>query len=185
MTATDPHDDEFDDAVSRDPELDPAANVPSISRQKAEIVVAALLCVLGVMVLWDSYSAGAGWSEGMGPQTGYFPARIGWIFFGLSVFVFQHVIRHPSDEVFVTLPQLKQVAKVLIPLVIYIALIAPLGIYVASAIFIAAFMIIVGGSRWSTIALTAILLPLLAFWVFETQFLVPLPKGPLETALGY
>jgi hypothetical protein len=23
------------------------------------------------------------------------------------------------------------------------------------------------------------------FWLFETMILIPLPKGPLETALGY
>ena len=31
----------------------------------------------------------------------------------------------------------------------------------------------------------AIVIPLILFWLFEIAFLIPLPKGPLETALGY
>ena len=33
--------------------------------------------------------------------------------------------------------------------------------------------------------LTALLVPVVCFWVFELQFRVPLPKGPLEAMLGY
>lgn len=184
MTAMDSNED-FDEAVVRPAELDPEADVPGVSRRTMEICISGVLVVLGAMVLVDSYGIGAGWSEGLGPESGYFPSRVGWIFLALSVLVLVQAIRRPSDEVFVTVPQLLQVVRVLVPLAVYVALIAPLGIYVASALFIAGFMMIVGGSRWVTVLATAILLPLLAFWVFELQFQVPLPKGPLETALGY
>ena len=80
---------------------------------------------------------------------------------------------------------LRQVVRVLGPLVLFVALIGPLGIYVASAIFILVFMGVVGTSRWWSIALTAVLVPIVCFWIFELQFRVPLPKGPLEAALGY
>ena len=185
MTALETRDDETDAAVSRPAELDPDANVPGVSARLAEIIMAGLLVLLGAVVLWDSYGIGAGWTEGLGPESGYFPARVGWIFLAISVFLLFQAFRRPADEVFVTLPQLKQVARILLPLIVYIALIRPLGIYVASALFIAGLMIIVGGSRWVTLLIIPIALPLLAFWVFELQFQVPLPKGPLETALGY
>lgn len=174
-----------DPAVVQPTELIADTAVPHVTRRTAEICVALLLFLGGVAVLWDSYSVGAGWSEGLGPQTGFFPARIGWLFVPLSLFVLVSALRRPSDEVFVTLPQAKQVLRVLVPLVIFVALIEPLGMYVASALFIAGFMLIVGGSRWFSIPITAVTLPLLAFWVFEIQFQVPLPKGPLESALGY
>lgn len=90
-----------------------------------------------------------------------------------------------DDEVFVTYAQLGQVARVLGPLVVFVALVSPLGIYAASAIFIVAFMTIVGTSRWWSVLLTAVLVPVACFWIFELQFRVPLPKGPLEAALGY
>lgn len=185
MTAFETRDDEIDAAVSRPPELDPEAKQPGVSARTAEIFTAGLLVLLGAVVLWDSYGIGAGWTEGLGPESGYFPARVGWIFFALSVFLLLQAFRRPADEIFVTVPQLKQVARILLPLILYIALIRPLGIYVASALFIATLMLIVGGSRWFMLVLIPIALPLLAFWVFELQFQVPLPKGPLEITLGY
>lgn len=185
MTAMESGADDIDEAVSRPAELDPDANVPSISARTMEIVVAILLVLVAITVLWDSYGIGAGWTEGLGPESGYFPAKLGWVFLALAIFLTFQAFRRRSDEVFVTLPQLKQVAKILIPLTLYIALIKPLGIYVASALFIAGLMLIVGGSKWYSILLTAVGAPLLAFWVFELQFQVPLPKGPLEIHLGY
>lgn len=176
---------DLDEGVSRSAELAPDANVPGISRKTMEFFTSLVLIIIAAFVLWDSYQVGAGWSDGMGPETGYFPSKVGWIFLGLSGFVLFQAIQRDEGEVFVTLPQLKMVAKVLAPLVIYIALIKPLGIYLSSMLFIAGFMLIVGGSRPLTILITAVTLPLLAFWVFEMQFMVPLPKGPIEAALGY
>ncbi|WP_164919732.1 tripartite tricarboxylate transporter TctB family protein, partial [Hansschlegelia zhihuaiae] len=87
--------------------------------------------------------------------------------------------------VLVTWAQLAMVAKVFVPLAGFVALIEPLGIYVASALFTLVFMPLVGGARWLSVILTSTLVPLAAFWVFEKQFLVPLPKGPLEAVFGY
>jgi len=153
-----------------------------ISRRLVEIVTALSLIGLAAIVLYDSHGRGAGWDGG--PQNGFFPARVGWIFLAASLFILWQASRR-EDGVFVTYVQLGQVARVLGPLVLFVALIAPLGIYVASAIFIVAFMAVVNTSRWWSIALTAVLVPIICFWVFELQFRVPLPKGPLEAALGY
>jgi len=156
---------------------------PGLSRRPVEILTALALIALGSLVLYDSYGRGAGWDGG--PQNGFFPARIGWIFMAASLFVLWSALRRADDAVFVTYAQLGQVARVLGPLVLFVALVSPLGIYVASAIFIVAFMTIVGTSRWWSVLLTAVLVPLVCFWIFELQFRVPLPKGPLEAALGY
>jgi putative tricarboxylic transport membrane protein len=72
-----------------------------------------------------------------------------------------------------------------VPLFLYVLGIAYLGIYVASALFMAVFMIMLGSFRWWQTALGVVLVPLVAFWVFEQQFRVPLPKGPIEALLGY
>jgi hypothetical protein len=59
------------------------------------------------------------------------------------------------------------------------------GIYVASAVFIAAFMRMNDGFSWLKIALTSVGVSVTLFFMFEVWFLVPLPKGPLESLLGY
>jgi hypothetical protein len=43
----------------------------------------------------------------------------------------------------------------------------------------------IGRHSWALILLVAVGVPVVAFLVFEVWFLVPLPKGPLETQLGY
>ncbi|MFG1425694.1 tripartite tricarboxylate transporter TctB family protein [Roseixanthobacter glucoisosaccharinicivorans] len=165
-------------------ELEPAtpADERGISRRAAEYVVAAILIAIAGLVLWDSYGRGAGWD--MGPENGYFPARVGWIFLASSIFILVDAFRRPP-EIFVTWVQLSLVARVFLPLLVYVALIKPLGIYVSSALFIVCFMLVAGSRNVFSILATAILVPVICFWVFEIQFLVSLPKGPLEAFLGY
>lgn len=156
---------------------------PGLSRRPVERIISAILIGLACVVLYDSYGRGAGWDNG--PQNGFFPARVGWIFLAASLFILVQSFRSPASGVFVTYEQLGQVVRVLGPLIVFVGLIEPIGLYVASAIFIVIFMAVVATSRWYAIALTAVLVPLVCFWVFEMQFRVPLPKGPLEAALGY
>ncbi len=76
----------------------------------------------------------------------------------------------------------------LIPSAVYVALIdnpwMPLGIYVPSAMFIAAFMRILGKYRWINVVAVSVGTMVAFFLMFEIWFQVPLPKGPLEAALG-
>ena len=153
-----------------------------LSRRVVECAVAALLLVLSALVLWDSYDRGAGWADG--PQSGFFPARVGWLMLIASGFAFITGVRRP-DTVFVRWEQLRQVARVFVPLVLYVLGIEFLGIYVASALFMVFFMVTLGSFRWWSILLAAILVPLITFWVFEQRFHVPLPKGPVEALLGF
>ena len=74
---------------------------------------------------------------------------------------------------------------VLIPSIVYVALIQYLGIYVASAIFILAFMVVIGRENPLKGLAVSAAVPVALFLMFEKWFLVPLPKGPLEAWLGY
>ncbi len=75
--------------------------------------------------------------------------------------------------------------KVFVPSVIYVGLIGFIGIYSASALFIAVFMRWLGRFQWPTIILVSVAVPLSLFLIFELWFLLPLPKGPLEDLFGY
>lgn len=160
------------------------AEASGLSRRSVEFGVAFLLLALAALVVWDNQRIGAGWT-GSGPAAGYFPMRIGVVLGVCAIAVFVQALREGPGEVFATWLQLKRVAQVLVPLTVYVALIGTLGIYVASALYIAAFMVVAGGyPAWKALAL-GVLTNLLMFYVFEIQFKVPLPKGPLEAWLGY
>jgi hypothetical protein len=155
-----------------------------ITTRTAELVTGALLAAFGMLVVVSNYRIGAGWADD-GPQAGYFPMRMGAFILIASIAVLVHALLTNDRSAFVEKEQLRQVATVLLPLVLYVAALQFVGIYVASALFIALFMIFIGKFALWKAAAVAIGINLLLFWVFEVQFLVPLPKGPLESFFGY
>jgi len=153
----------------------------------AELVVALLFVIGGLVVIMDSLRVGIAWGDD-GPKAGYFPFYIGCLLTGAGAFVAVQTIRRWSalaGEVFVTLDRLRPVLTVLVPTIIYVALIAAIGIYVASAIYITGFMIWQGKFRVLPALAAGIAVPLVIFLLFEVWFLIPLPKGPLEHLFGY
>lgn len=168
------------------PEHKPGQDERTVSTRTMELVVAALLMAVAVVVMTDSWRIGAGWAFD-GPQAGYFPFYIGLIMFVSSAVTFaSHALaKTPDMSNFVSRPALWLVLQVLLPSVVYVALIWLVGIYVASAIFIGFFMMWLGKYSLAKTVPVAVAIPIVLFWVFEIAFLIPLPKGPLETALGY
>ncbi len=166
-------------------EIQDGAQERGISRRSVEWAVAFILFALAALVIWDNQRIGAGWDEASGPQAGYFPMRIGIAVAIAALCAAWQAFKHQGDELFATWSQLKGVAQVLVPLTIYIALIGVLGIYVASAVFIATFMRYAGGYAWWKAIALGVVTNIVLFVVFEIQFKVPLPKGPLEAWLGY
>jgi len=155
------------------------------SMRAMELAVAAIIFALGAVVMYDSFRLGNRWADD-GPQPGYFPFYVGLLLCISSVvtFVKNVMARARAEEPFVTRGQLKLVLSVLIPTILYAAIIKPLGIYIASIIFIGWFMRWLGKYSWFKTAAVSIGVMLVFFLTFEIWFKVPLPKGPLEAALG-
>ncbi|MFL5337447.1 MAG: tripartite tricarboxylate transporter TctB family protein [Geminicoccaceae bacterium] len=70
------------------------------------------------------------------------------------------------------------------PTIVYVAAIGWLGIYLASALLIAAFMRVFGRYGYLLCGGLGVAIAVALFLMFEIWFQVPLPKGPLEAALG-
>jgi putative tricarboxylic transport membrane protein len=162
--------------------VEPSAAV--ITRRSAEIAVGVIVAAFALLAIISNYQLGAGWAED-GPQAGYFPLRMGVAILIASIVVIVQAVRKNDRSAFVEHTQLKLVATVLLPLVVYIAAIKFTGIYVASALFVGIFMTLVGKFSWWRSALTGVGISVALFWIFEIMFKVPLPKGPLEHLLGY
>lgn len=153
--------------------------------RSVEIGVAAVMAVFALVVIIGSLQAGIGWGA-EGPQAGFVPFYVGVLLLASSlVNLAAGVMHHFDQRLFAQWDQLGQVLSVLVPTVIYVALVPWIGIYVASALLIALFMRWLGGYGWALVAAISLGMPLACFFVFERWFLVPLPKGPLEAFLGY
>jgi hypothetical protein len=142
----------------------------------------ALLALIGV---YGSLQVGIGWASD-GPRAGFFPFYVSLIILiSCAVNTWQALAAPNDGRVFAEWSQIRQVMWVLVPTIIYVALVPYTGIYVASAILIAFFMRWFGHYSWLVAAAVAVGVPVMTFFMFEVWFLVPLPKGPLESFLGY
>jgi putative tricarboxylic transport membrane protein len=150
----------------------------------ADLVTAVLIMLLGAVVIADSVRLGAGWGTD-GPKSGFFPFWLGTLLVLTSAALIAQAWRRSDSKPFVSRDRLKPVLIVLSPAVGLVVLTQFVGLYVASALYIGGYMRWVGAHRWMTVAALAIGIPLVTFIIFERWFLVPMPKGPLETWLGY
>jgi len=150
----------------------------------ADLTTAVVLMAAGVLVIWDSLRLGIGWGSD-GPQSGFFPFWLAVLLLVSCAAIAWQAWRRASRTAFVTREQLKPVLTTLLPSAGFVVLTQFVGLYVASALFMTFYMRWVGRYGWVPIVLAAVLFPVLTFVIFETWFLVPMPKGPLEAWLGY
>lgn len=153
-----------------------------------EAVVAALLLVLALVVTQASMKLGAGWTSD-GPGSGYFPFYVGVILAIASAGTLYQALlgKKRNTAIFVDGEQLRRVLVVLVPALVFVGAIALVGIYVASAVYIAAFMIFLGKFGWVRSVVIGVVTSALFFLMFEVWFKVPLYKGSFDplSFLGY
>lgn len=163
-----------------------AVDTSLISTRSVELAAMLLLLAAAIFLGWDNWRIGAGWAPD-GPQAGYFPFWLSVLLGLASLWGVFKALRDKElrDEVFVGRSAFGRVLQVFIPTLVFVALVKPLGIYVASFVFVAAFMIFIGKLKvWKSL-LTGLVFSGLMFFIFDTEFNVILPKGPLEAALGF
>lgn len=156
-----------------------------LSQRSMEIVLAILFLAVAVLAIREGLRLGRGWDFD-GPQAGYFPFWVGVLLLGASGLNLARAIAgSDGGRLFASWPRLLLVGRVLLPAVLYGAAIFVVGIYAASAALVLWFMRGMGGFSLRQAVPVAAALVLATFLVFEVWFLVPLPKGPVEHALGF
>jgi hypothetical protein len=156
----------------------------------ADLLTSFALMLVGGVVLYDALRLGAGWGSD-GPQSGFVPFWLALLLGLVSLAIFAKAARGPAGAPFVTRARARPVLQVVLPVAVFVVLIdlpgplPGLGLYVSSGIYLAFYMRWVGRHDWRTIVALAVLVPVVAFLVFEQWFLVPMPKGPLEAWFGY
>ncbi len=150
----------------------------------ADLVTALVLIAVGGVVIADALRLGIGWGL-EGPQSGFFPFWLAVTMAAAAGVIMLRAFRRSAAVPFATPAQLRPVAAVLVPATAMVVVTAGLGLYVASALYLAFYMRWMGGHAWPTIVALGLGVPIVTFVIFETWFLVPMPKGPLEAWLGF
>jgi hypothetical protein len=165
----------------------PADDSPAVAGTRTvEISVYVLLLALSLLLGYDNWRSGMGWAKD-GPQSGYLPFYLCVILAGAALWGLGSTLlsRAKPAKTFVTRDQLRRVMQVFIPTLVFVLVVQWLGIYVASFLLVAGFMRIIGRiALWKSL-LTAVLFALIMFVTFEVAFDVIMPKGPLESLLGF
>jgi Tripartite tricarboxylate transporter TctB family len=170
-------------------EREPSGHEAGISTPAMDLVVAVLLFLIGALVVFDSHRLGSSWGDD-GPQSGYFPFYIGLLLCVSSVatlaqvaFVewkrrgqFSGAVAERRRQ-FVAWGPLKQVLSVLLPATVYVLLVQVIGIYLASALYIALFMLWLGHYTWLRSVTVGLAVSASIYLMFEVWFKVPLFKG--------
>ena len=172
-----------------DPHTSESAQSPALAKNHTvDAVVAAILFVIGTVVVVEARRLGAGWTSD-GPGAGYFPFYIGLILCIASLGIFYQAVFGKSRDTgtFVDRVQAVRVLSVLVPAAVYVLAVVFLGLYVASAIYIALFMIVLGKYPVMKSIVLSVIVNAVFFAMFEVWFKVPLYKGTLEplSFLGY
>jgi Tripartite tricarboxylate transporter TctB family len=172
-----------------DPKTPASTGNPVLAKNHTvDAIVAILLLVVSIVVIVEARRLGAGWTTD-GPGAGYFPFYVGLLLCisALGIF-YQSVVGKSRDAgAFVDREQLQRVLAVFVPALVYVFAITFLGLYVASAIYIALFMIVLGKYAPLKSVVLAVVVNAVFFMMFEVWFKVPLFKGKLEPLafLGY
>jgi putative tricarboxylic transport membrane protein len=164
----------------------PAGTSPAVtSVRTVDVLVSLLLLAFAALLAFDNWRTGMGW-DSTGPQAGYFPFYLSIILGAACVYgvVKEFLARTHAKEVFVTREQLWRVVQVFVPTLVFCLATQWLGIYVASFLLVAGFMVYIGRiAAWKSLV-TALLFVLAMFVTFDVAFDVIMPKGPLEALFG-
>src|SRR3954463_6693056 len=156
-----------------------------VSVRVVDVAVSLLLLALAALLAFDNWRTGMGW-DATGPQAGDFPFYLSVILGAASIYGLakEFLARKQAGAGFVTREQFGRVLQVFFPTLAFCLATQWLGLYVASFLLVAGFMIYVGRiAAWKSL-LTALLFVLVMFVTFDVAFDVIMPKGPLEAFFG-
>src|SRR4030043_2289055 len=148
--------------------------------RKADIIVALGLMLIGLLVIGDSIRLGFGWGMS-GPEAGFFPF---YMALGIVICTFFIVLRgikilkkEGTGKPLIKKGGLTQVLSVLTPAAGMVLLTELLGLHIATVLYLAFYMGVVGKENWIKVVVLSIVVPLVVYVVFDRVFLIPLPDG--------
>jgi hypothetical protein len=154
-----------------------------VSGRSLEAGTALITGTFGAAVVISSLDNGIGWGAG-GVDAGTFPFIVGLIILCGSIFNLvqgwlqaRDVVLGPSE--------LKRLAALFVPAVIYVGLIPLIGMDVASACYVFAALVWHKRGSFLYAGVAAIATALALYLIFEVTFQISLPRGALGDALGF
>jgi hypothetical protein len=154
-----------------------------ISRRALELATAALAGTFGAAVVISSVDNGIGWSSA-GVDAGTFPFLTGMIILVGSLWNLARGLLQSRDVV-VSSSDLRRLAALFVPAVVFVAAIPLIGVYLASGCYMLGTLALLHHFSLPRSLLIATATPLTLYLVFERMFQVSLPHGALGDVIGF
>jgi hypothetical protein len=154
--------------------------------RKANVWVAVVIFLLGVIVLWDAIRLGFKYDPTTGPGPGFLPFYLGLgVLVGTALIIFKGIkaLKDGPGKPLIPEGGLKPILWVLIPSTIMVTSIPFFGLHIAAMVFIIFYMRVVGKIEWYKCFLVGLLFPISLYIVFDRLFLIPLPTGIVGDAI--
>lgn len=154
--------------------------------RRAELFVAGLLAVFSIYVMVLASELPIGWVEGEGPGGGAFPFWLGALILVCSFAVIARTLLvSTSDAVHAGRPLIDPhaIRPLVLATVLVTAMIAlthVIGMFAAIALFLVAYLRLLGRQSWGLAITLACLTPIFIFFFFEVALKIFLPKGISE-----
>jgi len=161
----------------------PHAAASGPRHRAVELGAAIAMIVFGALIMYGSLQVGIGWGA-EGPKSGFFPFYLGVLIILSSVMNLVTATTQDPRQIFADWSQLMSVLSVVVPTAIYVVAVPWAGIYAASLVLIAVFMMWLGRYSVAMSAAVSVGTVVAIYLMFEKWFLVPLPKGPIEDFFG-
>jgi len=154
-----------------------------ISRRALELATAALTGTFGAAVIVSSIDNGISWSTAR-VDAGTFPFLTGVIILVGSLW---NLARGwlQSRDVVVSSSDLRHLASLFVPAIVFVAAIPLIGVYLASGCYMLGTLVLLHRLSLPRSLLIATATPLALYLVFERIFQVSLPHGALGDVLGF
>jgi hypothetical protein len=154
-----------------------------ISRRGLEATAAVLTGAFGAAVSISSLENGIAWTSS-GVDSGTFPFFTGLIIIAGSIFNLARGWLGPRDAI-IGWHELKRLAALFLPAVVYIGAIPVIGMYVASGGYVLGTLTLQNRGSSARAALIAAIAAAALYLIFERMFQITLPRGALGNALGF
>lgn len=152
---------------------------PKMTYKWVEFGVTLALLLLGVLLLWESFRLGPGWSPS-GPEPGLWPTTLTTVYMIGTLAVMIFIFARPDERPFFEVRQeVLDLMAVGIPILVAIPLIYWLGIFLTSGLYLAIFMFWYGRFSWYSSVGGGILLGVIMWFLLREGFNISMPMSVL------
>ncbi len=153
--------------------------------RQADIWVGCFLAILGLLIVFAASGIRIGVERALSPR--FFPSVLGWTIFACGAALAFKSWRFAGEDIKINWPDREGVGAIVVCLVLlaaYIVLMKPLGLPIATLLYVTANIWFLKPEKWGVAILSGIVLGIISYVVFIYYLELSFPVGSILERLG-